>query len=298
MLKGKDLSRSSISFLFVAPALIVFLLVIILPIGMAFALSFTEFNVFRNTATWLGPDHYIEILKDDVFWGALKNNLIVVFVSVFFQIPIGFGLAYILYRNFIRFGGFFKAMIFLPITISTVVVGTMWAKMFSPVGIITGISKLFYENGTIVSMLYNNKHLSMVPIAFVIIWMSSGFYLIVFLANLKKIDPSIIEAASIDGATEMQTLFRVIIPSMSAVISTMVLISIVSSLKSFDLIYAMTGGGPGHFTEVLAVYMFDNTFGDVQNFGYGAAVSVILVLFSIGLMFLFRFAKKKILQED
>lgn len=296
--KGKRISENSVALLFVTPAIFVFISVIIVPILLGFGLSFTEYNIFRNTASWLGPDHYIEIFKDKVFWWALRNNIFVAFVSVFIQIPIGFGLAYVVYRRFIKFGPFFKAMIFLPITMSTVVVGTMWAKIFSPVGFVTEISKLIFNNQNIIDLLYNKKQLSMVPIALVIIWMSSGFYMVVFLANLKKLDSSIIEAAGMDGANEMQTLFRVVVPSMSGVIFTMVLISIVTSLKSFDLIYAMTKGGPGHFTEVLAVYMYNNTFGDVQNFGYGAAISSILVLFSIALMFLFRFVKQKVLHEE
>jgi raffinose/stachyose/melibiose transport system permease protein len=113
--------------------------------------------------------------------------------------------------------------------------------------------------------------------------MYTGIYMVIYIANLQRISPSVIEAAIIDGATEGQILGRVILPSMVNIIFTTAVFAISGSLKSFDLIYAMTGGGPAHYTEVIAIYMYVNTF-KYYNYGFGAAVSVVIIILSLGLI--------------
>jgi len=282
---------------FVLPALIIFLSVITIPVFTSFGLSFTEYNIYKNQAVFVGLAQYQEMFSDPIFWISLKNNLIVVFSSIFLQIPIGFVLAYILYRKLVKFGAFFQSVVFLPIAISTIIIGILWSKIFSPIGVLPNLLRIIYSNPDYIITIFNNKHFAMLPIVIAMIWMYAGFYMIVFLANLQKLDPSIIDAAMIDGASERQILQYIIIPNMSGIILTMIIISIAGSLKSFDLIYAMTAGGPAHYTEVLAIYMYSNTFGTISNYGYGSAISTIIVLLSVGLIIIIKKIKSRLMDE-
>lgn len=278
-------SEKLISYVSLAsPALLVYLAVIAFPVISSIFLGFNEYNIYKNAVSWVGLAHYAEIFSDGVFFTALKNNFIIVFISVFIQIPLGFVLAYALYRKVVVLRGFFQAMVFLPITISTIVVGILWSKMFSPFGAVTGFLRFIYNDPNFILTISENKHLSMLPIVVVMVWMYTGFFMVIILANLQKIDPSLIEAASIDGANEFEILMKIIVPNMAGILVTLAIFSIAGSLKSFDLIYAMTEGGPAHYTEVLAIYMYNNTFGNISNYGYGSAVSTIIVVISIFLI--------------
>jgi multiple sugar transport system permease protein/raffinose/stachyose/melibiose transport system permease protein len=121
------------------------------------------------------------------------------------------------------------------------------------------------------------------PILFVILWVYTGLYMVIYIANFQRIPPSVIEAAIIDGASEGQVLGRVILPSMVGVLFTTAVFAISGSLRSFDLIYSMTGGGPARYTEVIAIYMYQNTF-TYYHYGLGAAVSMMIVFLSLGLI--------------
>ncbi|HPZ16651.1 MAG TPA: sugar ABC transporter permease, partial [Sphaerochaeta sp.] len=128
---------------------------------------------------------------------------------------------------------------------------------------------------------------------FVILWMYSGMYMIIFMANLQKIDNAVIEAARIDGAGEMQVLRYVILPALSGVIVVTAILAISGSLKSFDLIYVMTGGGPANRTSVLSIYMFDKAFKGAPNYPLANAISTVMVIISFLLIGLTKFAEKK-----
>jgi raffinose/stachyose/melibiose transport system permease protein len=134
---------------------------------------------------------------------------------------------------------------------------------------------------------------AMLPVLVVMLWMYTGFYVIIFLANLQKIDVSIIEASKIDGASEMQTLRYIIFPALSGVIVTAAILAISGSLRSFDLIYVMTQGGPAHRTSVLALYMYEKAFKGAPNYPVANAISTIMVLISFALIIITRLVEKR-----
>lgn len=276
----------------IAPGLLLYGALIIFPVLSCFTISFTDW-IGVGWPKFVGFQNYLNILNDPVFYHGLRNNLLVVAVSVFGQIPIGFTLAYILYRKMVRGEAFFTAMIFLPITISAIVVAILWQQIFSPVGLYTALMRMIKEDPRYVLRIFEDKTYAIVPILFVILWMYTGMYLIIFLANLQKVNPSMIEAAIIDGASEGQILVSVILPSMTTVLLTTIIFAITGSLTSFDLIFAMTGGGPAHYTEVIAIYMYTNTF-KYRKYGFGSAVSMIIVILSVGLISLLRSIFRKI----
>lgn len=273
------------------PATLIYASFIIFPALFSLIVSFTKWQAFRPME-FVGLKNFIDIFKNKEYLHGLRNNMLIVLVSVFGQIPIGFVLAYILNRKLIKWSSVFKSIIFLPITISPIVVAILWNHLFSSSGIIIKIIRIATKNPDYILQIVGDKQQAIIPILFVMLWMYTGTYMIIFLANLQKISPSVIEAAIIDGASEIVILIKIIIPQMIPVIFTTVIFAITGSLKSFDLIFAMTGGGPGYYTEVIAINMYKNTF-KYGKYGYGSAISMTIIFFSIGLILLLRMVFKK-----
>lgn len=276
---------------FLAPGLLLFASIIIFPVAYSLTLSFTSFGGY-GTPKFIGLENYAKIISDEVFLHSLRNNLLIVAISVFGQIPLGFLLAYLLHRKMVRNGDFYQTMIFLPITISPVVVALLWNQIFSSSGMVVALIRRLTGESQYVIRIFEDKQLAILPILFVLLWMHTGTYMIIFYANLQKMTPSLLEAAQIDGANESQMMMRIILPSMVGTIATTAIFAISGSLKAFDLIYAMTGGGPAHFTEVIAIYMYINTF-KYYKYGFGSAASMIIVLLAVGLILLLQYISRK-----
>ena len=281
----KSLKKLSYTLL-TGPAIAIYASIVVIPILYSLVLSFTEWSGF-GLPKFVGLANYVTMFKDSVFLHALRNNFGIVGISVFGQIPIGFVLAYILYRKLVRAEGFFETMIFLPIVITPVVVAILFKQFFSPVGMFTSLMRWITKNPMYIFTVFEKKAWAIVPILGVILWMYTGMYLVIFLANLQKISPSVIESAVIDGASEFQILLKIILPSMLGILFTTSVYAITGSMKAFDLIWAMTRGGPAHYTEVISIYMFSNAF-TFNKLGLGSTVSVVIVVLSIGLVTLLR----------
>jgi multiple sugar transport system permease protein/raffinose/stachyose/melibiose transport system permease protein len=280
------LNKRASYFALLLPAFIIYMAIIIFPIFMSLGLSFTEWRRFQMTG-FNGLDNYIEIVSDPVFRRSLWNNIQIMLISVFGQIPLGILLAYLLHRKWVKGTKFFEFMIFLPITISSVVIALLWNRVFSPVGIYTTFVRMVTGNPDYVVRIFESEQFAMIPILVVLLWQHTSLYMVIFLANLQRIPNSVFEAAVIDGAKESTIIFKIVLPALSAVIFTTSVLAISGSLKSFDLVYAMTGGGPVNYTYVMALYLYQHTF-TFHNYGKGSAVSIIIVLLSVGLISLVR----------
>ena len=279
------------------PAVSLYLAVVAFPTVFSLGLSVTDYNggpLFGEgrALNFRGLEHYVRMFQDRFFWISLKNNLAIIGISVFGQIPLGFIMAYVLYRKLVGWRDFFQTMIYLPTVISTIVVGILWQSFFSPYGPFTRLMQSIqpgWEN-----TLFLNPKTAMLPVLFVMLWMYTGTYLIIFLASLQKIEPELIEAAKIDGANEWQVLGRVILPALSGVLVTTIILAISGSLKSFDLIFAMTAGNPARRTSVLSLYMYDTAFRGAPDFPLANAVSTFMVMLSLGLIGIVRLLEKRL----
>ena len=275
----------------VLPALIIYLAVVAFPTIFSILLSLTNYNggvIFGSPdIKFVGLNSYIWMFTEPSgnFYLALKNNLLIVAVSVFGQIPLGFILAYILSRKLIKRGNrLFQTMIYLPNVISPIIIGVLFnAIIYGRNSVLMEIRRLFDP-----SAVFTLNTAPMVPVLIVILWMFTGFYMIIFLANLQRIDPAIIEAARIDGAKEARILWHISLPALSGVIVTTAILAISGSLKTFDLIYAMTSGGPAGQTRVLSLYMYQSAFQGAPNYPLANAISTVMVLISIVLIILTR----------
>lgn len=268
------------------PAFIIYISIIIFPILMSLGLSFTKWRHYRMVG-FVGFENYINILRDPEFLKSLWNNVQIMLLSVLGQIPLGIVLAYLLYRKWVKGAKFFEMMIFMPITISSVVVALLWNRVFSPVGIYTAMVRSVTHNPDYVVRIFESSKFAMIPILIVLLWQHTSLYMVIFLANLQRIPESVFEAATIDGAKESTIIMKIVLPALANVIFTSSVLAISGSLKSFDLVYAMTGGGPVDYTSVMALYLYKQTF-TFSNYGYGSAVSIIIVVLSVGLISLAR----------
>jgi len=267
-------------FILVFPALFLYFFVMAFPTAFSIVLSLTNYKggkIFGNpNFGFKGFGAYLNVFKDHFFYIALRNNIWIVLISVFGQIPLGFFLAYILSRGLIKNTDFFQTMIYLPNVISTVIIGILFSRFFlTSNSVWLELRQMLDPTAEFIP----TKN-AMLPVLAVMLWVYTGFYVIIFLANLQKIDVSIIEATKIDGASEMQTLRYVIIPALSGVIVTSAILAISGSLRSFDLIYVMTQGGPARRTSVLSLYMYDKAFRGSPDYPVANAISTIMIIIS------------------
>jgi len=288
----RNLHAKKLSYLsFVLPAFLVYVGIMVFPVAFSFALSFTKWKGY-GPMEFIGLDNYVRMFSDPVFFIGLRNNVLIVLVSVFGQIPLGLLLAYMLHRKMVRGSKKFEVLIFLPITISSVIVAQLWNRVFSPVGILPSIVRALSGNNEYIMTIFESKAYAIVPIMFVLLWQHTSLYMVIFLANLQRIPDSVIEAAQIEGASEGTIFLKIISPMLAPVAFINSILAISGSFKSFDLIYSMTGGGPAHYTEVMAVYMYNTTF-VFQNYGYGSALSIVIILFIVAAIALTRAVTKK-----
>lgn len=276
---------------FLLPTFIIYIGIIIFPVLFSFYLSFTKWKGYGKME-FIGLGNYIRMFTDPVFYIGLRNNIAVVMISVFGQLPLGLLLAYMLYRKMVKHADVFEVLIFLPITISSVIVAQLWNRIFSPVGIVPALVRYLTGNRDYIMTVFENKYFAIVPILFVLLWQHTSLYMVIFLANLQRIPYGVIEAAQLEGAKEGTIFIRLITPMLANVIFINTILAVSGSFKSFDLIYSMTGGGPAHFTEVTAVYMYNTTF-VFQNYGYGSALAVIIIVFTVIALLISRAVTKR-----
>lgn len=255
--------------LFLAPVAILMAIYVIYPIIDTFITSTYQWNGISAEKTFIGFKNWQTLLADSNFWIAFRNNLEIMVLSICIQIPIGLALA-----TFLDFGGkkltIFKVIWFIPLLMSSVAIGFLFNyALATNGGLVSTISGWF--GGGNVDLLGNPKT-ALLTVIMVICWQFTPFYMVYFMAAFTNIPFDVFEAARIDGATRGQYFWKIAFPLLVPSMKSAAILSMVGSLKYFDLIYVMTGGGPGTSTELMATYMYKQSF-SVFNMGYGSAVA-------------------------
>ncbi len=255
--------------IFLIPALLVIAVFVIYPIIQSFITSGYEWNGYSSNKRFIGLSNWKELLMDKVFWSAFKNNLLVMVLSIVLQMPIGLALATFLDKVGKK-GNVCKVIWFIPMLMSSVAIGYLFRyALDANTGFITAISQLF--GGGTVDLLGNPKT-SLVTCVFAIAWQFIPFYMVYYLAGYSGLPGDIHEAAMVDGATESQYFWQISLPLLKPTIKSAVVLSIVGSLKYFDLVYVLTKGGPSHSSELMATYMYSNAF-ESYKMGYASAIA-------------------------
>ncbi|MEH7381420.1 sugar ABC transporter permease [Bacillus sp. JJ1533] len=262
----------------ILPAFILYVVFAIYPILQSFYYSVMDWNGF-NEMTFIGLDNFRKLFTDPLFWNSVKNNIYVVLASVLGQVPIALFIALLLNRK-IRGAKLFRTIGFLPVVLSTVVISLTWSLIYnSRNGLINEVLRSVGLGDLAQNWLGDTKW-TMIAVLVVVVWQFVGLYMIIFLAALQNVPSEVLEAAKIDGASEWAITWKITVPMIWDTILVAIILCISGSLKTFDLIYVMTNGGPAHSTDVMALYMFNETFSKLQ-YGYGSAVSVFIFFFSL-----------------
>jgi raffinose/stachyose/melibiose transport system permease protein len=254
---------------FLLPALIVLAIYIVYPIVDSFINSTMRWKGMGSGKTFTGLENWANLIKDDNFWKAFVNNIKIMFLSLLFQVPFAMALATFLDVTEKK-GYLFKVVWFIPYLLSSVAIGVLFKfAMAANDGIFTSFYKLF--GGGAIDLLGNPKAALYATIG-VVCWQYIPFYMVLYLAAYGTIPIDLFEAASIDGASRSRYFWKISLPLLRPTIVSGMTLSIIGSLKYFDLVFVMTGGGPGTSTELMATYMFRNAFTRF-DMGYGSAVA-------------------------
>jgi ABC-type sugar transport system permease subunit len=278
-----------LAWLLVLPALGLVALVAVFPLGWTVweSLHLHDLRMPWRGRPFIGLDNYLELAGDPRFYGALLHTAGFALVSVGLEMVLGLALALGLDRAF-RGRGAVRALVLLPWAIPTVVAALLWRFMFeSQAGIVnaalvaTGIVDepiVWFVRGTT----------AWVPVVLADVWKATPFVALLLLAGLQSIDQSLYEAAAVDGAGWWYQLRRVTLPLLRPALLVALIFRTLDAFRVFDLIYVMTGGGPGTSTEPIALYTFDALLQNLR-FGYGAALSVVvfLITFTLALAYIY-----------
>ncbi len=271
---------------FLLPALVLYGTFVIIPIFQSFRFSLYHWDGLGPLTRFIGLENYATLLRDETFWQALRNNLALVGFSLITQLPPAVLLA-VLLTGAIRGRDFFRTMFFSPQILSAVATGYLFYYIYEPTfGMLNQALKLLGLGGLARGWL-GDQMLALPAVLAVISWRHIGFYMVLFMAAIEGIPDEIFEAAQIDGCNKRQLVWHITLPLMSGAIRTAAVLVMVGSIKYFDLIWIMTRGGPVHASELIATYMYKETFLN-WHMGYGAtlAVALFVVAFSVSLLFL------------
>lgn len=267
-------------FLFIVPALVIYLLFQIIPLIGAVYFSFIEWSgIAGSELKFVGFQNYANAFKNPDFILALKNMLKMVVFSVIFHTPIALLMA-VAINTKCKGYRVFKALFFVPTVFPLTAVGLMWYFVFMPTGSFNALLKVIGLTDLVTPWLVNPAS-AMNVIVFVNIWAGVGYFMVILLAGLTTIPEDLYEAASIDGATKVQQFFKITVPMMKPTISMCILLDIIGSVKVFDLVFAMTGGGPNGLTNLPTTLMYNEAF-KYSHYGLGSAIGIIILIICLG----------------
>lgn len=266
-------------FLFIVPALLIYCTVTVLPTIQTFGYSFTDFNGLSSDFKLVGLDNYIKIFQNTDAMTSITNSLIYGFMVPIIVTCLAIPLALVL-NSKIKSKNILRAVFFFPSVISTLFIGFIWKFILSPseMGLINGIR---LSGGKDPLLLLADPVMAMVLLIFVTVWSSTGWHACIYIANLQTISSDYYEAATIDGATPWQKFRQITFPMLAPAMTSSLLLLLTSSLKAFDLPFALTNGGPGHATTMITQTIIDEGV-TANQVGYASAMSFIfLVIISI-----------------
>ena len=276
-------------YLFMAPSLLFFLGFVIFPMGMCLVTSF--FNYTMTDFSFIGLKNYQEMMGDPIFIKALVNTIVIVVVSVPVTCLFSLWVASIIYKMRQASTSFFRCVFYLPVVTGSVAVTVVWKWIFNNY---TGVLNYLCKSLGIISTNMNwlgNPDTALWCIITILLTTSVGQPIVLYVSALSNVDHSLVEAASVDGATNMQTFWRIKWPQIMPTTLYILVITTINSFQCFALIQLLTSGGPNHATETIMYYIYYNAF-KLQNYGYGSAMGIILaIIIAIFSAIQFRLAK-------
>ena len=270
---------------FMAPAFTLFTCFVVIPLVLSIYYAFTKWNGISKPS-FVGVLNFQKLMHTADYWKTFSNTMILLIVSLVFQVLLGLLLAWLLINSFKLFK-FFRALLFLPVVVAPMAIGLLFSLFYNPeFGIINPLLSFFIPNFNPPKWL-SDSSVVLVSVIIPQVWQYIGMYTIIFAAAILGIPEDLFESARMDGANQWKVFTRMVIPQVRDIFRICIVLAVTGSLKAFDHAWAITGGGPGFHSSYLAIYMYKSAF--VRSaYGYASAISVTMLLVSIILTFIVR----------
>ncbi|MET1416656.1 sugar ABC transporter permease [Roseibium sp. HPY-6] len=270
---------------FVAPGFLFFLLVMLVPLILAFAISMTDWTGLGADAKFIGLGNYVEILGYWPFYRAAFHNALIFLAILLFQHTVGLYIAVLLNEK-PRFMQFYRTVLFLPVIMSLVSTGFIWTLMLSPnIGLINPMLKAI-GLGFLAKQWLSEPGTALMVIIMVTAWNSLGWAIIIYLAGLQGVPEELKQAAEMDGANSRQVFWRVVFPQLSPAFTALTVLTFIGTFRTFDVVYVLTGplGAPNFATDVLGTLIYRTAFGGSSfssadiRFAFGVAMALLMMI--------------------
>lgn len=262
---------------FIIPALSVYLMVVVLPLFMSIYYSLLKWDGI-GIKKIIGINNYLNLFinNQDGFLYSLLNTLLLSFLTIAIQLPIALLLALILSQG-VKGESVFRIIFFIPVILSSVVIGHLWKRIYDPN---FGLLNHLLQNlglAALTKTWLGERETALIAVCIPIIWQWIGYHMLLMYASAKTIPLELKEAALLEGASSMKIAVKITIPLMKPVLKICLILAVIGSLKTFDLVYILTNGGPAHASEVPSTLMVNTIFKKYQ-YGYGSTMAVFIVL--------------------
>jgi ABC-type sugar transport system permease subunit len=282
----KWVQRNKMGYLFILPAVLLYAIFFIYPFADAIYLSLTDWNGVDPQKTFVGLNNYIRMVKDQLMWLSLSRNAIWVIIGTVVPIAIALILAVLLGGRKTKGRLFFRTVYFMPVVLSSVVVGIIWGWVYNPVfGMLNRVLGAI-GLGSLSRGWLGDPNLAIYMVLIAAIWSYLGFCVVILLAGLQNVNLELYDAARCDGANSLQQLIHVTIPQLYHVLTMIGVYSMINGFHVFDIVFVMTRGGPANSTEVIATYTYKQGF-QLNSLGYGSALGMVLALLSLITSYIF-----------
>lgn len=263
---------------YILPIFIAYTICMFVPIAISFFYSMTNYTGF-GSYDFVGFKNFGAALGDKNLWLSFRNTLLLTFVTMIVLVPLSFLMALAVKRKSIK-TGIYKTVYFLPYTLSGTVAALIWKFILDPnIGWInSSLSAVGIDTSNLTWI--GGQYLSPISFAIICVWALAGFCMLIWLNGLKQIPNDMLEASVIDGVNKRQQMFKIIIPNLRSTAQTILIFVFTASLKVFEYVYVLTGGGPNHASETIISYMYNITYRS-RLYGYGSAIAVIQLAVAI-----------------
>ena len=276
------------AYLFILPTLALFSVFSVYPFARTVELSFTAWDGLSRTFNGVGLDNYFAAFRDGIWWGSVWNGLILAVVALVLMQGLGLLLAIAVDRKLVG-QTIYRTVFYIPPILSGIVVATIWKWLYEPNNGVINSTLEGIGLGELAQPWLGNPATALWAISLVSIWQGVGYPFLLFLAGLQGISGEIYEAAKMDGASGSQIFRTITIPLLRPVIGIVSVLTFLGAMQTFNLVIAMTGGGPGYATEVPILHIYRAAFGGSPDFGYASALSIIfgMMLFGVSMISLY-----------
>ncbi|MFA9455356.1 carbohydrate ABC transporter permease [Halalkalibacter sp. AB-rgal2] len=271
----EKIKKNKAAYIFLLPSLLLLIIFMVAPLIYSITMSFYRWDGF-SPPQFIGFNNYERLLDHNNFWLALKNNAIFLVLFTSFTVILGFLSAVAVSRK-VPGWQIYKFVFFIPVILVTAVIAVLWARIYEPsYGLLNSfLGAIGLESWQ--QLWLGNPDIALYSVIFVAIWQVSGWCMLLFLAAIEGIAEEVHDAATIDGVTPFQRIMLIILPMVQRMAFILIMLQIIASVKTFDLIYVMTGGGPFYSTEVLGTILYREAF-ENQRFGYASSISVVMTI--------------------